>query len=41
MTADPWQLKSQHRWVDPSVLDGYEQRMRALLACHGVSCRGN
>lgn len=41
MKADPWQLKSQHRLVDPSVLAGYEQRMRTLLACHGPSCRGN
>ena len=38
MKADPWQLRSLHRSVDPSVLAGFEQRMTALLACRGASC---
>jgi arylsulfatase A-like enzyme len=39
MKADPWQTQSLHRKVDPSVLAGFEQRMTAILACRGPSCR--
>jgi N-acetylglucosamine-6-sulfatase len=39
MHADPYQLKSLHRYADPALLDSFEQRVRALLACHGVGCR--
>jgi N-acetylglucosamine-6-sulfatase len=41
MNKDPWQIDSQHRKVDPSVLAAFEQRMLVLAACRGVSCRGN
>ena len=39
MKADPWQTQSLHRKVDPSVLAGFEQKMKAILACRGASCR--
>jgi arylsulfatase A-like enzyme len=39
MKADPWQMQSLHRKVDPSVLAGFEQKMLGMLACRGVSCR--
>ena len=39
MRTDPWQTESQHRKVDPSMLAGFEQRMNALVACRGASCR--
>jgi hypothetical protein len=41
MNKDPWQIDSQHRKVDPSVLAAFEQRIQTLVACHGASCRGN
>ena len=39
MKADPWQMQSLHRRVDPSVLLGFEQKMLGMLACRGASCR--
>jgi arylsulfatase A-like enzyme len=39
MNADPWQLQSLHRKVDPSVLASFEQKLQKLLACRGASCR--
>jgi len=39
MRNDPYQIQSLHRTADPSVLAGYEQRMRTLLGCRGPSCR--
>ena len=39
MHADPYQLHNLHRRADPALQDALEQRMRALIACHGVACR--
>ncbi|HXY41407.1 MAG TPA: sulfatase [Vicinamibacteria bacterium] len=39
MKNDPYQLKNLRAQVDPSVLAGYEQRIKVLLSCHGASCR--
>jgi arylsulfatase A-like enzyme len=39
MHADRYQMQSLHRSADPALLDSLEQRMRTLLACHGVGCR--
>ena len=39
MKNDPYQLKNLRDTVDPSVLDGYEQRIKALFSCRGTSCR--
>ena len=39
MRADPYQLKNQHRTADPALLQTFEQRIKALLACRGASCR--
>jgi N-acetylglucosamine-6-sulfatase len=40
MRADPYQLKNRHRTADPALLQAFEQRIKALLACRGASCRG-
>ena len=40
MKADPYQIKNLRRQADPALLDSLESRIRALLACRGVSCRG-
>ena len=39
MRIDPYQVDSLHRKVESSVLAGYEQRIRTLMACRGASCR--
>ena len=39
MKADPYQIKNLRRQADPALLDSLESRIRALLACRGVSCR--
>jgi arylsulfatase A-like enzyme len=39
MRADPFQVQSLHRKVDPSLLEPFEQRIKTLLACRGASCR--
>lgn len=39
MRADPYQLQSLHRTADPALIASLRQRMRALLACRGASCR--
>jgi arylsulfatase A-like enzyme len=39
MRADPFQVQSLHRKVDPSLLEPFERRIKTLLACRGVSCR--
>jgi N-acetylglucosamine-6-sulfatase len=39
MRADPYQLESLHRDVDPAFLETFSQRIQELHACRGASCR--
>jgi len=39
MRKDPYQVDSQHRRVDPSVLEPLSRRIAALAQCRGAGCR--
>jgi N-acetylglucosamine-6-sulfatase len=39
MRKDPYQVDSQHRRVDPSVLEPLSLRIAALAQCRGAGCR--
>ncbi|HSB62157.1 MAG TPA: sulfatase [Vicinamibacteria bacterium] len=39
MVRDPYQVDSQHRKVDPAVLEPYSRRIAALAACRAATCR--
>lgn len=39
MRKDPYQVDSQHRKVDPSVLEPFSHRIAVLAQCRGAGCR--
>ncbi len=39
MRKDPYQVDSQHRKVDPSVLEPFSRRIAVLARCQGAGCR--
>jgi N-acetylglucosamine-6-sulfatase len=39
MAKDPYQVDSQHRKVEPAVMEPFSRRIAALAACRGASCR--
>ena len=39
MRTDPFQLKNLYRTADPALLDSLRERLAALVACRGASCR--
>lgn len=39
MKRDPYQLKNLYRTADPALLGALRQRLSALVACRGASCR--
>jgi len=39
MRRDPYQMESLHDEVDPSFFEPFRERIRALHACGGPSCR--